>query len=221
MRTAALTLIVFLLTFTVAPAAFAETSQETAASSLEAVYYTKDNKHLLEVTLPGATQLKGNWVVTLNGSYEQRSAEDAEMNTFVAEYEDLNSERSYQVNAVFYGKNGAEPIDLDACFQLENPATTTSKPVQLKDCGLNEVAEKAKKSNAETKDSKNTEDGNSQNSGNAEQETAPVQDEEPNTLQNMNSSPQEQGDSSADSPLASTGLQLFSLGFTLLSIIGN
>jgi hypothetical protein len=226
LRTAALTLMLLLLAFTAAPFAFAETPQETAA--LQAIYTTKDGKHQVEIALPEATQPRGSWFVTLNGSDEQSSPEDAGLKKFTAEYDDLVPGRNYQVIAVFYGKDGEQPVDLDGCFQLQarEPASATD-PIQLKDCGFDKIAEQAKKSDAAKSagtapvDDPATPsgDGNTADSGNSEQGTS-SSEEETGTLHHMNSGQKESGGPMPDTAIdifpALLGLLLFLLGCALL-----
>lgn len=217
----------FLLAFTAAPFAFAETPQENA--SLQAVYYVKDGKHQVEVALSGATQPKGNWIVTLNGSDEQSSPDDAGLQAFTSEYDDLTPGRNYQVIAVFYGNNGGQPVDLDGCFQFQaqEPDSAMGDRVQLKDCGFNEIAEKAQKSDAAKAagtapvddPAGPSGDGNDGNTGNSEQGTS-SDEEESGTLFNMNSGQKGPGgpmpETATDTSWASIGLQIFLLGCALL-----
>ncbi|PTM56622.1 hypothetical protein [Desmospora activa] len=136
MRTAVWTALICLLTFAASPIAFAETS-DSDSLSLEGTYSTQDGKHIIEVTLPQAEQPTGNWVVTLNGSDEQASPEGTSLDQFTTQYDDLVEGRNYQVIAVFYGKDGKTPVDLNTCFEFKaNAADDASEPVVLKDCGL-------------------------------------------------------------------------------------
>ncbi len=214
-------MMILLLTFTAAPFAFAETPQENTA--LQAVYTVKDGKHQVEVSLPEGTQPLGSWFTTLNGSDEQSSPEDAGLKKFTAEYDDLVPGRNYQIIAVFYGKDGEQPVDLNGCFQLEaQDADSATDPIQLKDCGFDEIAEQAKKSeaaqNAGTAPTDDpatpSGDGNTDNSGTSSDE------EETGTLQQMNSSQKESGgpmpETGVDASPAQLGLQLFLLGCALL-----
>ncbi|PTX59616.1 hypothetical protein C8P63_11151 [Melghirimyces profundicolus] len=230
MRTAALTLMLFVLALITAPAAFAESSRENAASSMNAVYYTKGDKHVVEVALPEATHPQGTWVLTLNGSQEQSSPESAGAKKFTAEYEDLVPGRNYQLIAVFYGKDGSRSIDLDGCFQFQ-PAETQSdsNKVPLKDCGFAEVVNKLKKSGETAGKAASGEDdavlpSADEGKGNAENpekstKKAPEQEEESGTLENLNSGQKEKGgpmpDTSADTFPAALGLHLILLGFAL------
>lgn len=137
MRTAIWTALICLLTFAASPIAFAETPSVTESLSLEGTYSTKDGKHIIEVTLPESEQPIGNWIVTLNGSEEQASPEETSLNHFTTEYDDLVEGRNYQVIAVFYGKNGETPVDLNSCFEFKARASTDeSESIALKDCGL-------------------------------------------------------------------------------------
>lgn len=229
MRTAALTLTFLLLAFSVAPAAFAESSQD--ASSLNAVYYVKDGKHFVDVTLEGAEKPQGNWIITLNGSNEITSPEGVQTETFTAKYDDLQVGKSYQLIAVFYGKDGSQPVDVNRCYQLnaKDPQQSTGEKVELKDCGFQETVEKLKNSDTVDKEDEVTDSVNPSNeekaSDNENKQEAPQQEEESSTLFHRNSGNKADGgpmpDTSFPYSLSMIGSQLLLLGCALLGFRRN
>jgi hypothetical protein len=166
LRTAVWTTLICLLAFAAAPVAFAESSPNSVSLSLEGTYTKQDNNHVIEVTLPQAEQLSGNWIVTLNGSYEQASPEGTSQNRFIAEYDDLVEGRQYQVIAVFYGKNGEQPVDLNACFEFQAQAGS-GDPIALKECNFGGSTDEADavEVNASDADASTSEDSESEESG--------------------------------------------------------
>ncbi|MDR6225650.1 hypothetical protein [Desmospora profundinema] len=183
MRTAVWTALICLLAFTATPIAFAETSPETVSLSLKGTYATQDDKHIIEVTLPQTEQLSGNWIVTLNGSDEQSSPDGTSQNQFVTQYDDLVEGRHYQVIAVFYGKNGEQPVDLNTCFEFKAQAPgSVGNPFALKECdfgGTNPDETDAVEVNAT--------DADSTGSVEAEKGSENSESEESGTLDNMKS----------------------------------
>ncbi|MFC4077510.1 hypothetical protein [Salinithrix halophila] len=233
MRTAALALLIGLLTFTAAPSAFAETPE----TQLQGSYFTKDGKHYVEVALPNADHPQGNWIVTLNGSNEQVSPEGSQSEQFTSNYDDLIEGRNYQVIAVWYGKNGGTNADLSACFQFtaKDPASNKGEKVQLRDCGFKPApAPKDSGQNLPAADDSNasagqnpqtdaasdkpTEDGKTPDAS-VEQKADSPSKEETGSLFNLNSASKEGGklpDTTLSGSWATAGLQLVVTGFALL-----
>ncbi|OYD08166.1 hypothetical protein [Paludifilum halophilum] len=238
MRTAAVTVLMCLLMFTVAPAAsFAETFQDTASQNLQGSYFTQDGQHHIELQLPHADQPQGKWIVTLNGSYEQTSPEAAQMGQFSVNYDDLVDGRNYQVIAVFYGKNGDQPVDLNNCFQFEakKPTSELDNQVKLQRCGFAEKAVSSEKSDSSSSvdeaihpdgdDSQSDREETGKTPENEESQTGDgiTDKEEAGSLQNLDSSQSksEEGGELPETASPSTshawiGLQLFLLGCALL-----
>lgn len=222
LRTTVIAVLTCLLVFTVAPAAsFAETSQETAPENLQASYYTKDDKHFVEVQLSQAEQPEGNWIVTLNGSNEQSSPEGSQLDKYTTDYDDLIKGRNYQVIAVFYGQNGDKPIDLNACFQFEakQPTSGLDNQVQLKSCGFEGIPAPSEPVSSEFDSVDESEDLGKKPEGEEPQRSKSTDKEETGSLEHLNST-QKQGGEMPQTALpisgAFVGAQLIGMGCVVL-----
>jgi hypothetical protein len=240
LRSAALAVLMCLFVFTVAPIAHAETTDtitqttdkvsETADKALpteklqepqlQGEYFTKGGKHYVQVKLNPSKSPRGTWIITLNGSDEQASPENAQLNQFTAKYDDLVPGRNYQLIAVFYGKDGERAVDVNTCynFTAKKPTQGMDNRVPLQDCGLVAKAKELKKQTLDTVNGDKSDGGKILNGG--EKGTAPSGTEESGSFFHFNSGKQEGGpmpDTAAPSPAwMSLGAQMLLVGAALL-----
>ncbi|SFS32248.1 hypothetical protein [Marininema halotolerans] len=221
MRTATLALIMCFFAFIAAPSAFADNSTEPNQQPIQAIYSLENGQHHVQVTLPHAVNPQGNWILTLNGSDEQSSPDASPLRAFTANYNDLVPGRTYQVIAVWYGKNNGQAMDLNSCFQFqaEDPATHKGTPTKLVDCGFKNPTSSAdttdqppSKFSPEKKDPGTTLDA-------PEKTKATDSEEQSNQLDNLNSASKEGGKlphTTVPAPWGSAGIQLILVGCALM-----